>query len=82
VYLIAAAALAVSPRDCLVIEDAPAGIEAARAAGMGVIALTTTHRRSVLAADACAASLAAIHIGRIDQTARAARLLEVLVVDS
>lgn len=82
VYLIAAAALAVAPRDCLVVEDAPAGIEAARAAGMSVIALTTTHRRSVLAADACAASLAGIHIGRIDQTARGGRLLEVLVVDS
>lgn len=81
VYLIAAAALAVAPRDCIVIEDAPAGIEAARAAGMGVIALATTHRRSELDADACAASLAGIHVGRIDPTARGARFVELLVVD-
>jgi len=82
VYLIAAAALAVSPRDCIVIEDAPAGIEAARAAGIGVIALTTTHGRSELDADACATSLADIHVGRIDHTARGARFLELLVVES
>jgi mannitol-1-/sugar-/sorbitol-6-phosphatase len=82
VYLIAAAALAVPPRDCIVIEDAPAGIEAARAAGMGVIALATTHQRSELDADACTASLAGIHVGRIDHTARGARFLELLVVDS
>jgi sugar-phosphatase len=42
-YLAAAAALAVEPRDCLVIEDAPAGVAAARAAGMTVWAVTTTH---------------------------------------
>ena len=81
VYLIAAAALAVPPRDCIVIEDAPAGIEAARAAGMGVIGLSTTHSRGQLDADACATSLAGIHVGRIDQTARGARFLELLVVD-
>jgi sugar-phosphatase len=80
VYLMAAAALAVPPRDCVVIEDAPAGIEAARAAGMSVIAVTTTHRRTELTADACATSLADIHIGRIDRTPRA-RYLELLVVD-
>jgi mannitol-1-/sugar-/sorbitol-6-phosphatase len=82
VYLMAAAALAVSPRECIVIEDAPPGIEAARAAGMGVIALTTTHRRSELDADASAASLAGIHVGRIDHTPRGARFLELLVVDA
>lgn len=82
VYLLAAAALAVPPPECIVIEDAPAGIEAAHAAGMRVIALTTTHRRSELAADACAASLAAIHVGRIDHNPRGARFLELLVLDN
>jgi sugar-phosphatase len=82
VYLMAAAALAVSPSECIVIEDAPAGIEAARAAGMGVIALSTTHPCSLLAADACAPSLTGIHVGRIDQSARGTRLLELLVVES
>jgi beta-phosphoglucomutase len=40
VFLRAAAKLAVSPERCLVIEDAPAGIKAARAGGMRAIAVT------------------------------------------
>lgn len=60
VYLKAAEALAVPPSDCVVIEDAPAGIQAARAAGMPVIALTTTHKREELEADAWASSLASV----------------------
>jgi mannitol-1-/sugar-/sorbitol-6-phosphatase len=47
-YLAAAAALGANPADCLVIEDAPAGIAAARAAGMTVWAVTTTHARREL----------------------------------
>jgi mannitol-1-/sugar-/sorbitol-6-phosphatase len=42
-YLAGAAALGADPADCLVIEDAPAGVAAARAAGMAVWAVTTTH---------------------------------------
>lgn len=41
-YLKAAALLGLEPRDCLVIEDAPAGIQAAHAAGSRVIGVTTT----------------------------------------
>jgi sugar-phosphatase len=37
--------------DCLVIEDAPAGIEAAHAAGMKAIGLTSTFSASELHAD-------------------------------
>jgi HAD superfamily hydrolase (TIGR01509 family) len=43
VFLAAARALGVTPADCAVIEDAPAGIQAAVAAGMLAIGVTTTH---------------------------------------
>ena len=49
-YLAGAAALGADPADCLVIEDAPAGIEAGRAAGMTVWAVATTHPPEQLAA--------------------------------
>ena len=42
-YLLAAERLGVDPAGCLVIEDAPSGIAAGRAAGMTVWAVTTTH---------------------------------------
>jgi sugar-phosphatase len=82
VYLMAAASLAVAPAECLVIEDAPAGIQAARAAGMTVVALTTTHRSEELPADACITSLGGIHVGRIDHGPRGNPSLELLVLDS
>lgn len=37
IFLLAARDLGVPPGDCIVVEDAPAGIEAARAAGMRVV---------------------------------------------
>jgi sugar-phosphatase len=80
-YLLAATALGIAPSDCVVIEDAPAGVEAARAAGMKVIGLTTTHRAEDLAPDACAASLAGVHLGRIDRDVRGRQRLEILVVE-
>ena len=43
VYLRAADLLAVDPGGCLVIEDSPTGIAAAREAGMGVIAVDRGH---------------------------------------
>ena len=49
-YLAGAAALGVDPAECLVIEDAPAGIEAGKAAGMTVLAVATTFDEGVLAA--------------------------------
>lgn len=41
-YLKAATLLGLTPQDCLVIEDAPAGVQAAHAAGSRVIGVTTT----------------------------------------
>ena len=42
IFLEAARRLGVAPAQCLVFEDAPLGIEAARRAGMRAVALTTT----------------------------------------
>ncbi|AXI80665.1 HAD-IA family hydrolase [Peterkaempfera bronchialis] len=50
-FLLAARQLGVDPARCLVVEDAPAGLAAARAAGMRSVAVTTTHDRAELAAD-------------------------------
>ena len=49
VFLAAAKKLGLPPRFCAVIEDAPAGIEAARRAGMAAVALTGTATREKLA---------------------------------
>lgn len=45
VFIEAARRLGVAPADCLVFEDAPMGIQAAQAAGMPVVALTTSFQR-------------------------------------
>ena len=57
-YLQAAERLGVSPQNCLVFEDAPAGLAAARAAEMITIGLLTTHGKlEMSAADAIIADL-------------------------
>lgn len=48
-YLYAAQRLQISPSRCTVFEDAPAGVAAGKAAGMRVVALTTTVRAEELA---------------------------------
>ncbi len=58
VFLQAAAALGASPSECLVIEDSLMGIEAARAARVRCIAVTTTHPADKLTADLVVDSLA------------------------
>ena len=66
-YMLAAARLNVMPEASVVVEDAPAGIRAAHAAGMRVVALATTHRLDHLGeADAHARRLTDIHISPID----------------
>lgn len=42
-FLKAAEALGVDPKDCLVFEDAPKGVEAAKNAGIKCVVLTTAH---------------------------------------
>ncbi len=48
IFLHAARQLQVNPKNCLVIEDAPNGLEAARRAGMRCVALTTSSPREML----------------------------------
>jgi mannitol-1-/sugar-/sorbitol-6-phosphatase len=81
-YLRAAKELGAAPPSCLVVEDAPAGIDAARAANMPVIALTTTHRTDQLPADACTRDLGGIHLGRMDRDPVGGWRLEILVVEA
>ena len=48
IYLTAAGKLGLQPAECVVFEDAEAGIEAAKRAGMRVVALATTFDREFL----------------------------------
>lgn len=62
-YLRAAEALGVAPSTAVVVEDSPAGVAAGLAAGMRVVALTTTHdREAVQAATMVLPDLAAARI--------------------
>jgi sugar-phosphatase len=66
-YLLAAAELDVRPEKCVVVEDAPAGISAAHAAGMRVVAVATTHSQAELGeADVRAERLTDIRVSRSD----------------
>ena len=48
VFLTAAELLGCPPDRCIVVEDAPAGVEAANRAGMKCVAVTTTHQAEFL----------------------------------
>jgi mannitol-1-/sugar-/sorbitol-6-phosphatase len=56
-FLAAAARLGFDPARCLVVEDAPAGLEAARAAGCATIGVEGTHAAAELVADLVVSSL-------------------------
>jgi len=57
-YRLAAYRLGMDPSRCLVVEDAPAGITSAQAAGCSTLAVTTTHTAGDLDADVVVATLA------------------------
>ena len=68
-YLTAARHLGVPPGDCIVVEDAPAGVAAARVGGMRCVGLTTTHPAAALAgADLVVPTLAEldVRVGAVD----------------
>jgi sugar-phosphatase len=76
-YLMGAKLLGMKPAECLVIEDAPAGIRAAHAGGMKAIAITSTYPASALhEADAVVEKLTQIQV-RISQDGKH---LEIAVV--
>jgi sugar-phosphatase len=58
-FLLAADRLGIRPQRCIVVEDAPAGLEGARRAGMKTIGVLTTHE--VLEADRVVRSLEELH---------------------
>lgn len=61
----------IEPGRCVVIEDSLPGLQAARAAGMRAVAVTTNHPASLLAtADLVVANLAALDLPRLGQIAR------------
>jgi sugar-phosphatase len=72
-FLLAAEGLGVDPADCLVVEDAPGGLEAGRAAGCATLAVSTTTAAADLVADAVVQTLADVRFsvvgGRVHVTA-------------
>lgn len=66
-YLMGAKLLGMNPAECLVIEDAPAGIRAAHAGGMKAIAITSTYPALALAeAEAVVQRLAQIRVNPVN----------------
>jgi mannitol-1-/sugar-/sorbitol-6-phosphatase len=71
-YLLAARRLGADPAACLVVEDAPSGLEAARAAGCATLAVTTTTAPADLVADAVVDDLGEVSFAVIDGLVRVA----------
>jgi beta-phosphoglucomutase family hydrolase len=67
VFLLAAERLGVEPKDCIVIEDAVAGVTAAKRAGMYCLAVTGTHpRHSLTEADLVVDTLEAVSANNLE----------------
>jgi len=70
-YLLGAEKLGITPHECVVVEDAPSGIEAGKKAGMRVIAIASTHSRQTLLeteADSTVDRLLNLHISGSDDS--------------
>jgi len=67
-FLLAAQRLGIEPRNCIVIEDAVAGVAAAKRAGMRCLAITNTHpRQSLKQADLIVDTLEAITVNDLEK---------------
>lgn len=79
-YLKGAELLGVSAERCVVVEDTPAGIQAAHSAGMVAVAVATTHRASELSkADAVVGALSDVRLGRTSVSESGELCLELLI---
>ncbi|MGO3152640.1 MAG: HAD-IA family hydrolase [Galactobacter sp.] len=67
-YLLGASRLGVDPSRCLVVEDAPAGLAAAHAAGMATLGLSGTYGAEDLMADVVLPGLAGVTASRVPDT--------------
>lgn len=68
-YILTAQRLKLNPEECLVIEDSKSGVQAAKAAGMKCIAITTSHKRDELAfADRVVDNFSEITVDSIDRS--------------
>ena len=66
VYLLSCERLGLAPARCVVIEDAPVGVQAAKAAGAGCIGIAAHHSAAELAhADLVVARLSDIHLDMV-----------------
>jgi len=71
VFLLAAQRLGVEPKNCLVFEDAVAGVKAALSAGMHCVAITSSHPRAMLAeADLVVDTLEGVTVEDLQRLAR------------
>lgn len=67
-FLLAAQRLGVEPKNCVVIEDAVAGVTAAKRAGMHCLAVTNTHPKTSLAeADMVVDTLEAVSVNDLER---------------
>lgn len=73
-FLLAAKKLGVAPGNCIVIEDAIAGVTAAKRAGMHCLAVTNTHPRAkLIEADLVVDTLEAVTVDDLEQTLESSR---------
>ncbi len=67
-FLLAAKKLGIAPQNCIIIEDAVAGVTAAKRAGMRCIAVTNTHpRESLTGADLVIDTLETVSVTDLEQ---------------